>query len=87
MSSAGTTIDLPPPVAPPFTPKVGPSDGSRSARQTFFPIFERPWAKPIDVVVLPSPAEVGVTAETRISFPRGAFASNASRRIFALSSP
>ena len=31
----------------------------------------RPWASPIDVVVLPSPAGVGVIAETRISLPGG----------------
>ena len=60
---------LPPPVAPPFRPKVGPSDGSRSARQTRCPIFASPWARPMEVVVLPSPASVGVIAETRTSLP------------------
>ena len=69
MSPAGTTIDLPPPVAPPFRPKVGPSDGSRSASATLSPFFAMPCARPIEIVVLPSPAEVGVSAVTRMTLP------------------
>ena len=45
----------------------GPSDGSRSARQTDSPRRLKAWPRPIVVVVLPSPAGVGVIAETRIS--------------------
>ncbi len=35
------------------------------------PIRHSPWARPIDVVVFPSPAGVGVIAETRINLPAG----------------
>ena len=70
MSSDGTTCDAPPPVPPPFIPKTGPSDGSRSATAALTPIFARPCARPIEVVVLPSPAGVGVIAETSTSRPR-----------------
>ena len=87
MSSTGTTIERPPPVAPPFMPKVGPSDGSRSARHARSPSRAIPWASPIEVVVFPSPAPVGVRAETRISLPGGRPESRAARRILALSSP
>ena len=87
MSSTGTTIERPPPVAPPFRPKTGPIEGSRSARHARSPIRASPWASPIEVVVFPSPAGVGVMAETRISLPGGRPESRASRRILALSSP
>ena len=87
MSSLGTTTARPPPVAPPFMPKVGPSDGSRRARHTFSPILAMPWARPIEVVVFPSPASVGVRAETRISLPGGRPVSRAVSRTLALSSP
>ena len=69
MSPAGTTIDLPPPVAPPFRPNVGPSDGSRRASATLSPFNAMPCARPIEIVVLPSPAEVGVSAVTRMTLP------------------
>ena len=86
----GSTRLAPPPVAPPLRPKTGPIDGCRSARAAFWPIRRSPWARPIDVVVFPSPAGVGVMAETRISLPRGREASawcSASSRTFALSRP
>ena len=71
MSCSGTTRAWPPPVAPPFCPKVGPSDGSRSVRHTRWPRRARPCTSPIDVVVLPSPASVGVMADTRMRRPAG----------------
>src|SRR4051794_28036671 len=47
-----------------------------------------PWVRPIDVVVLPSPAGVGVIAETRINFPGSLpAAATASGRTLALSRP
>ncbi len=67
----GSTRLAPPPVAPPLRPKTGPIEGWRSASAEFLPILRRPWASPIDVVVFPSPAGVGVIAETRISRPDG----------------
>ena len=51
----------------PFTPNTGPRDGSRSATITFLPSFCIPSARPTVVVVLPSPAGVGLIAVTRIS--------------------
>ena len=57
------------PVAPPFIPNSGPMDGSLSARATRLPMRAKPWASPIETVVLPSPAGVGVIAETRMSWP------------------
>ena len=71
MSVIGTTWAYPPPHAPPFIPKHGPKLGSRKATITFFPIFARPSVKPTDVVVLPSPAGVGVMAVININFPSG----------------
>ena len=71
MSSMGITWARPPPAAPPFIPMTGPSDGSRSTTQPRLPMAPSPWASPTDVVVLPSPAFVGVIAETRMSLPRG----------------
>ncbi len=83
----GTTA-APPPVAPPLRPKTGPIDGCRSARHARLPIRARPWARPIEVVVFPSPAGVGVIAETRISLPGGRSGRRrASRRTLALSRP
>ena len=69
MSAAGSTVARPPPVPPPFMPKSGPSDGSRIARTARFPILASPSVSPIEVVVLPSPAGVGVIAVTTTSFP------------------
>ena len=90
MSSAGTSEALPPPVPPPFTPKTGPSDGSRSASTAFLPSRRMPIARPIDVVVLPSPAGVGLIAVTRMRRPLPPFARfccRTSRPIFALPRP
>jgi len=71
MSSMGSTWDHPPPAAPPLTPKQGPSEGSLRHIMAFFPIFTRAWVRPMVLVVLPSPAAVGVVAVTRISRPSG----------------
>ncbi len=85
MSSIGMTCACPPPAAPPLRPITGPSDGSRRATQPRSPMWARPWASATLVVVLPSPAGVGVMAETRISLPRGT--GRRPSRIFALSWP
>ena len=61
--------DFPPPVPPPLIPKIGPSDGSRSVAAAFLPIFPSPCVSAMEVVVLPSPAGVGVTPVTTISLP------------------
>ncbi len=71
IASDGSTRLAPPPVAPPLRPKTGPIEGCRNARHASFPILRSPWASPIEVVVFPSPAGVGVIAETRISLPAG----------------
>ena len=70
-SSMGTTCAYPPPAAPPLIPKQGPKDGSRRAMMALF--FMRPNAspRPTVVVVLPSPAGVGLMAVTSTSFPSG----------------
>ena len=84
----GSSRLAPPPVAPPLRPKTGPIDGCRSASAERRPIFRRPCARPIETVVFPSPAGVGVIAETRISLPGGrSSCSSTSRRTFALSRP
>src|SRR3989442_9054998 len=64
MSSIGTTCAYPPPAAPPFTPKTGPSDGSRMARIAFFPSFRSACVTPTVTVDLPSPAGVGKSTVT-----------------------
>ena len=86
MSSIGTTWAYPPPAAPPFTPKTGPSDGSRNARTARRPIFPNPCVSETDVVVFPSPAGVGVIAVTLISLASGRSASRSriDRSTFAL---
>ncbi len=56
---------------PPFTPNTGPMDGSRRQSITFFPIFPSPIVRATLVVVLPSPALVGVMAVTITSFAFG----------------
>ena len=63
-SSIGTTCAKPPPAAPPLTPKIGPSDGSRRQRIGLRPMWPRPCASATEEVVLPSPAGVGVIAVT-----------------------
>ena len=55
--------------APPFIPKDGPKLGSRKQTIDFFPILFKPSLRPTEVVVLPSPAGVGVIAVTKINFP------------------
>ena len=71
ISSIGSTCAYPPPVAPPFSPNTGPSDGSRRAIIVRLPKSESACPSPMAVVVLPSPAGVGLTAVTRISLPCG----------------
>jgi hypothetical protein len=62
-------LRMPPPAAPPFMPKFGPSEASRMQIMAFLPIRLRPSPSPTVVVVLPSPAGVGLIAVTRISLP------------------
>ena len=87
MSSIGTTWAYPPPAAPPLMPNTGPKEGSRSATTTF--LFKRfmPSANPMVVVVLPSPAGVGVMAVTRTSLPSSFSLFITERSIFALYLP
>ena len=73
ISSIGCIWLYPPPVAPPFIPKTGPSDGSRKAKQTLSPLSANASARPIETVVLPLPAFVGLIAVTKTSFPLLAF--------------
>jgi hypothetical protein len=55
----GTTCERPPPVPPPFMPRVGPIDGSRSAMTDGRRYARAPVPSPMVMVVLPSPAGVG----------------------------
>src|SRR4051794_26720175 len=70
-------------------PNTGPSEASRRHRATFFPRCPSPCVTETDVVVLPSPAFVGVIAVTLISFPSGRSArrSSTSSETFALYLP
>src|SRR4029079_1656870 len=70
-------------------PKIGPSDGSRRHSTGRLPMWPRPWVSETDVVVLPSPALVGVIAETHTILASGAPArpSIAPRLTFALYFP
>ena len=68
----GATCARPPPVAPPFMPKQGPSEGSRRQIMADVPMWFSASPRPIVVVVLPSPAAVGLMPVTRTSLPRGA---------------
>ncbi len=52
-------------------PNTGPSDGSRRQIIAFLPIRFSASPRPTVVVVLPSPAGVGLIAVTRISLPLG----------------
>ena len=52
-----------------FTPKTGPRDGSRSARHALYPSSRKASASPMETVVLPSPAGVGLMAVTSTSLP------------------
>ena len=57
-------------------PKEGPSEGSRRQSIAFLPMWLSASVKPTVVVVLPSPAGVGVIADTRMSLPFGLPASD-----------
>src|SRR6187200_2807741 len=70
-SSIGTTCVMPPPAAPPLMPNTGPSDGSRRHATGFLPMWPSPCVRPTSVVVLPSPAFVGVMPVTQMSLPSG----------------
>ena len=54
---------------PPLTPKIGPIDGSRRHSITFLLSLPSPIVSATLVVVLPSPALVGVIAVTITSLP------------------
>ncbi len=84
MSIIGSTSEAPPPAPPPFMPNTGPRLGSRSAAALFTPILASPCTRPIEVVVLPSPAGVGVIAETSTSLPRGGLSRKSFSGSFAL---
>ena len=85
-SSIGTTWAWPPPAAPPLTPNTGPSDASRIASTGLWPSAPSPWVSDTEVVVLPSPAGVGVSAVTLTIFASGRSASRSriERSTFAL---
>src|SRR5687767_4478615 len=78
MSSIGSIIALPPPVPPPLTPNTGPIDGSRRQSITFLSMRPSPCVSATLVVVLPSPALVGVIAVTMTSLPSALAASRRS---------
>ena len=71
MSSIGATCAWPPPVAPPFMPKHGPSEGSRRQIIVRLPAAFSASPSPIVVVVLPSPAGVGLMPDTSTKRPLG----------------
>ena len=64
--AAPAFAEEPPPAAPPLIPKTGPKEGSRRTTTAFFPNLFNPSFNPIEVVVFPSPAGVGVMAVTRM---------------------
>ena len=78
--SMGNTCAYPPPAAPPFIPKQGPREGSRSATTARLPIWLRPSARPMLTVVLPIPAFVAVIEVTRMRWLRFTFDSSMSDR-------
>ncbi len=53
----GSICERPPPAAPPFISKPGPSEGSREVITTFLPMCASPCVRAIEVTVLPSPAQ------------------------------
>ena len=69
ISSSGLSVALPPPLPPPLIPKIGPRDGSLRFATALNPIFDKACVNPIDVVVFPSPAGVGVIPVTKINLP------------------
>ena len=52
-------------------PNTGPSEGSRRQATGRLPIAPSPCVRPTSVVVLPSPALVGVMPVTHTSLPSG----------------
>ena len=82
----GITWAYPPPVAPPFTPNTGPSDGSLSVKILFLPNLRKASFKDIETVVLPSPIGVGFMAVTKTNL-LFLFLSNKSKDILALLLP
>ncbi|MCY1233515.1 hypothetical protein D9M72_460610 [compost metagenome] len=70
-------------MAPPFIPRTGPRDGSRSAIITFRPARARESARPTVVVDFPSPAGVGDIAETSTTLPGRRFGAPAGSISFA----
>ena len=89
ISAIGATCAIPPPVAPPLTPKHGPSEGSRRQIIAGWPIRRSASPRPMVVVVLPSPAGVGLIPVTSTSAPSGraAWASMKPKPTFALKRP
>ncbi|OLS21124.1 MAG: hypothetical protein HeimC3_37180 [Candidatus Heimdallarchaeota archaeon LC_3] len=71
--SIGNTWEYPAPAAPPLIPKTGPKEGCLNVTIDLYPNFDSPCVKPIEVVVFPSPAGVGLVAVTSIYFPFGCF--------------
>src|SRR4029077_6233070 len=65
-------------------PNDAPSEGSRRQSIAFLPIWLSASVRPTVVVVLPSPAGVGVIAVTRISLPFGLLCSDLMKSIDAL---
>ena len=55
MSCIGSTVQLPPPAAPPLTPNIGPSEGCLRLTMAFLPSLLRPIAVAMAVTVFPSP--------------------------------
>ncbi len=60
-------------------PKHGPRLGSRKHTRDCLPKRFKPSLNPTEVVVLPSPAGVGVIAVTRINLPFGRLFSEATK--------
>ena len=87
--SIGPTCARPPPVAPPLMPKQGPRLGSRRQIMVFVPRRLSASPRPMVVVVLPSPAGVGLMPVTSTSRPAGALARAATKSspILALKRP
>ena len=65
----GSIMALPPPTAPPFLPKTGPSDGSLKSATDIYPSLLSESQSPILKVVLPSPYGVGFVLVTKINLP------------------
>ena len=65
----GSIMAFPPPTAPPFLPKTGPSDGSLKSATDKYPSLLSESVSPILKVVLPSPYGVGFVLVTKINLP------------------